>query len=308
MSPTAQNTVKVGLLFLVTLAIVGYAAVKLGTLRGVGDPIAVTVTLDDAAGVSAGALVKVAGVEVGQVDALELVEGRARLTLSIDRSADVREDAAVQVRARSLLGEKYVSIQPAHGSSAAPVADGGALQNTRRSLDIDDLINQLGPILAELDTEDLSRTLAAVADALEDDPERIGRMLDDAEQILDNTAAASVRLSPMIDEGQATLSSVRRAADVGSRTLDDLSSAAAQADTIATKVDTLADEAASLLVSTRSAVEKGDQILAVVADNTDEFEEIMENLSELDRWEVRRLLREEGILVRLRPHEVEPPP
>ena len=32
---------------------------------------------------------------------------------------------------------------------------------------------------------------------------------------------------------------------------------------------------------------------------------VLDNLEEIDKWELRRLLREEGILIRVRPSEVE---
>ena len=34
---------------------------------------------------------------------------------------------------------------------------------------------------------------------------------------------------------------------------------------------------------------------------------VLDNLTEIDKWELRRLLREEGILIRIRPREVELP-
>ena len=38
----------------------------------------------------------------------------------------------------------------------------------------------------------------------------------------------------------------------------------------------------------------------------DDLRVVLSNLKDIDKWEMRRLLREEGILVRLRPREVVP--
>jgi alpha-ketoglutarate-dependent taurine dioxygenase len=39
--------------------------------------------------------------------------------------------------------------------------------------------------------------------------------------------------------------------------------------------------------------------------STDSIETVLANLSEIDKWELRRLLREEGILVRFKENQVE---
>ena len=38
----------------------------------------------------------------------------------------------------------------------------------------------------------------------------------------------------------------------------------------------------------------------------DNLETVLDNMSEIDKWELRRLLREEGILVRLKRSSVAP--
>jgi hypothetical protein len=40
----------------------------------------------------------------------------------------------------------------------------------------------------------------------------------------------------------------------------------------------------------------------------EDLKQILTNFRDFDRWELRRLLREEGILIRLRPDEVVPSP
>lgn len=300
-----DHTVGVGVITLIGLGIAAFISVMTGTGSLFSDPIEVTVLLEDAAGAAEGAAVKVAGVTVGSVSDLSLDSGRARLTLQIDPSAGVTTDMFVQVRARSLLGEKYIALIPSPQPDS-PLADGGQLTNTRPSLDVDDLLNRLGPLLDGVDGEALAGIVTTLSDALEEDPERLRRMLVDAETILDNAATASTDLPALAEQTGSTLASVRRAADAGDRTLSELSSAAARADDIAAKAETLADNADALVTETRAAIEKGDDFLTVMISRTDDIEQIIDNLKEIDRWELRRLLREEGILLRLKPDEVTP--
>ena len=65
-------------------------------------------------------------------------------------------------------------------------------------------------------------------------------------------------------------------------------------------------EAELLLGETREAMAEGRAVLRKVDDSTEDIAIVLDNLSEIDKWELRRLLREEGILVRLKKSEVVP--
>ena len=53
-----------------------------------------------------------------KVDTLEIEQGQARLTLLIDPDIALHQDARALIRARSVLGEKYIAIEPAAPSPA----------------------------------------------------------------------------------------------------------------------------------------------------------------------------------------------
>jgi ABC-type transporter Mla subunit MlaD len=55
----------------------------------------------------------------------------------------------------------------------------------------------------------------------------------------------------------------------------------------------------------RQMVADSKAILKRVERSTDSIETVLANLSEIDKWELRRLLREEGILVRFKENQVE---
>lgn len=71
--------------------------------------------------------VRMAGVEIGRVDTVERVDGRARVTLEIDEEfAPLRRSATAIVRTKTLLGEGYIEIAP--GRAGTPeLPEGGRL-------------------------------------------------------------------------------------------------------------------------------------------------------------------------------------
>jgi phospholipid/cholesterol/gamma-HCH transport system substrate-binding protein len=109
------------------------------------------VTLDSAAGLVPDNAVKVAGVKVGVVETVEARNDDAVLTLLLDPEVEVHQDAVAGVRAKSLLGEKYLELRP--GSSELPLLDDGAeITNIRSTFEIDEVLNALEPILGGEDS------------------------------------------------------------------------------------------------------------------------------------------------------------
>lgn len=306
MARSRKHEIGVGILVVVAVGLLAVMSLQVGALRGFGeDRLTVTATLDDAAGLGEGAAVKVAGVDIGTVEALRVEHDKAVLVLSVDAAAGLRADAVVQVRARSVLGEKYLSVTP-KTVDAPLLADGGALNESRPQTEIDQLVNALGPVIEELDTDAMNVTLRSVSGALAEDPDRLKRMLKDGEEALHNLAIASRELGPLATEARATLTELRelgREARPVLRRADEavtrLSDASAGLPETAKKVDLLVDE-------TRVAVSDGRRVLGKLESSTADIDQVLKNLKEIDKVELRRLLREEGILVRVREHAVDP--
>ena len=312
MARSRKQEIGVGALLIVALSLLALMAVKTNSCTGGRDHISVTATLPDAGGISDGSLVKIAGVDVGTVTGLTVVDGQAQLALSIDRSLDIRQDAVVQIRARSVLGEKYIGLTT--GTDAAPpLADGDRLTNTRGQTEIDELVNAMGAVLADIDGQALSKALESLARALEEDPERASRMLADAEVILDNVATASADLPALSTAAAETLSRIDGMAEdmrpltrEGRVVLSRISTATEGLPQASEEATATLTETRALINETRQAVSQGEELLSLIQDNSDDIELIIDNLSEIDKWELRRLLREEGIRVRLRSQTVVP--
>lgn len=63
-----------------------------------------------------------------------------------------------------------------------------------------------------------------------------------------------------------------------------------------------------LLDDARAAITDARALIGAMDESHELVERVLRNLEEIDKTELRRLLREEGIVVRMRPSEVEPQP
>ncbi len=307
MPRSRRHEIGVGLLLIAALALLGWMSLQVGALAGFGDTLTVRARLPDAAGLTEGAAVKIAGVEVGRVRSLRVEGGVAVAELAIARDAGVGEDVAAQVRARSVLGEKYLALIPG-SPDAPPLADGATITRVRGQTEIDELVNMLGALLRGVDPEEVNRGLAALNRALEEDPERLGHMLDDLSVILDHAAEASAELPALARQSREAASRVARLADRAGPTLDHADAVLDRLDAATADLPETAGEVRQLVGETRDTVEElrgtlGDarRVVRRIDAHGAEIDAILDNLSEIDKEELRRLLREEGILVRLRP-------
>lgn len=133
--------------FVTLVAALVTTALVIGIPRWTGDDKAHVVGLfTDASTLNVGNVVRAGGVEVGNVRAIGLQDGHARVELEVDRSLlPLHADASMKIRAVNLLGEKYVDLDT--GTPGAPVVSPGAvvpMDRTSVSVDVQDVINSLG--------------------------------------------------------------------------------------------------------------------------------------------------------------------
>ena len=132
----------VGLFVVAGLLCLGYLAIRLGKLEAFGNSgYVVYADFASVAGLRRGDSVEIAGVSVGRVDSMSLVDDRARLRLRIDPGVAIQEDAIASVRARGLIGDKFIAISP--GASDRLVPSGGRIRETESPPDITDLIGKM---------------------------------------------------------------------------------------------------------------------------------------------------------------------
>jgi len=130
----------VGVFVLVAVASLAYLAIKLGKLEVVGTRgYTVLAEFDSVAGLKNGAVIEIAGVEVGRVREIGLKSYRALVVMSIDPGVKLQDDAIVSIRTKGLIGERYVRITP--GASDKEVPPGGRLRDTEDPVDMEQLIS-----------------------------------------------------------------------------------------------------------------------------------------------------------------------
>lgn len=208
----------------------------------------------DATGVVKGDDVRIAGVKVGTVKSVEVVDRtRALVSFDVDDSASISKATHAAIRYRNLVGQRYIALTDEIGD-ADPLPDGGTIpvSQTSPALDLTVLFNGFKPLFQALSPTDLNQlsyeivqvfqgeggTLegllahtASVTSTLADRDQLIGDLIDNLNEVLDHVGDRDVQLSRLIttyrsfvgglkDDRQAILGSLDQISELTVQTAD----------------------------------------------------------------------------------------
>ena len=150
-----------GIFVLIGLVVLGYMTLKVErwTLKAV-EGYEVAALFDSASGLVKNSGVQIAGIEVGRVKDIALVNNQAKVTMTIKKGVQIYGDAKAVLRTQGVLGDKYVEIMP--GTDKAPrLAAGATIAATRSTIELDHLLAKALPAMDNIQsvTQSLNEVL-----------------------------------------------------------------------------------------------------------------------------------------------------
>lgn len=129
----------VGTFVLAGILAMGYLSIQLGGLDilSTGE-YPLTAKFTTVSGLRVGASVEMAGVRVGRVQKIGLSGEDAVITLRVENSVKLSQDAIASIRTKGILGDKYIKLS--QGGSEKLIKPGGRIRETEPPLDIEKLI------------------------------------------------------------------------------------------------------------------------------------------------------------------------
>lgn len=109
-----------------------------------GDTFTLHANFANVGGLKPRSKVTLAGVQVGEVTAIELdqewFDARVTMAIDADLEGELPVDTAASILTAGLLGEQYVGLSV--GGALETLADGDAIRNTQQALVLEELIQQ----------------------------------------------------------------------------------------------------------------------------------------------------------------------
>jgi phospholipid/cholesterol/gamma-HCH transport system substrate-binding protein len=108
----------------------------------VEDGYLVNANFSNASGISLGSDVRIGGIKVGVISALDLDPKtyEAIVSMQVRSSAQMPKDTSAAIVGNGLLGEKYVQLTP--GNDDKMIKAGGKIQFTQSSINLEELIGK----------------------------------------------------------------------------------------------------------------------------------------------------------------------
>ena len=155
---TGADAVRLLIFILVTTIATGFLVVTIGNISFAASKEYKAV-FSDATGVTKGDDVRVAGVKVGNVEDVEVVERtRALVTFKVAKDQQLTDSTDATIRYRNLVGQRYIALtQGVGGPNTLPAGATIPLSRTRPALDLTVLFNGFKPLFQALSPADINK-------------------------------------------------------------------------------------------------------------------------------------------------------
>jgi phospholipid/cholesterol/gamma-HCH transport system substrate-binding protein len=161
-----------GLAILAALALLAYFS---GNVPLIGGGTGYTADFAEAAGLQAGNEVRVAGVTVGRVTGVSLDGNKVAVAFTV-KNAWVGDRTTAAIKIKTLLGEKYLSLDPLGAASQDP-AQPIPLARTTSPYDVTQAFSGVGQQISQIDTTKLAQSLETLSQAFSGTPRYVRQAL-----------------------------------------------------------------------------------------------------------------------------------
>lgn len=229
----------------------------------------------DVTGLAVGDSVRIAGVPVGRVEGVRIVDHRlAEVAFTVAADRDLPESTTAAVKYLDLVGQRYIDLGQGTGPVNRHLAAGATipLEHTRGSLDLTQLFNGFQPLFEGLDPNAVNQLSGEIIQVLQGDGTTVDSLLTHLASLTTTLAAKDKVVGAVIDNLTQVLDTV----DSDSAGLQDLvatlqklvSGFAADRNAIGDSVSALGDlttSTAALLQDSRPALHSSLEQLARVS-------------------------------------------
>lgn len=179
-------------------------AVGLSACGGGSGDMTASAMFTDVSDLVAGAPVQYANITVGNVQAIVLDNGQAKVVMAIQRSADVPADVTAQLRQTTILGEHYVSlVAPQSGPTGPMLTDGAVITKTEFVPGIQQLVQSGSSVFGAVNGAQLAEIINNGAEGFGGQAAALRQLISDFNTVLAGYAGRSAEIQSVINNFNA---------------------------------------------------------------------------------------------------------
>jgi phospholipid/cholesterol/gamma-HCH transport system substrate-binding protein len=156
--------------------------------RFFGSGIPIKARFNTAGDLKVGDPVKLAGVDIGRVQAIRIADGKVEISMTVEPAAGVRTDSKASIKFTGLMGQNFMAID--FGSQTSPVVSTGALLESTEQPDLAAIMSKLESaadgmqnMTKSFSGEEFTKLLGPMTDMIKDNQPRINSILSNVDSL-----------------------------------------------------------------------------------------------------------------------------
>ena len=210
MRSTLGPGVKIAIFTVVTVLLTGMLAATIVN-ASLGDTASYHAIFSDVSGLNKGDDVRVAGVRIGQVDDIALVDNKnAEVTFELAADRKLPAATTASVKYRNLVGQRYISLGTDVGDPNAVLRPGTTipLSRTQPALNLTALFNGFKPLFQALSPSDVNQLSYEIIQVLQGEGGTVSDLLAHTASITSAIAGRDQVIGQVIDNLTAVLGTI----------------------------------------------------------------------------------------------------
>jgi phospholipid/cholesterol/gamma-HCH transport system substrate-binding protein len=264
----ARKLIRAGFIGVVLCVMVILVGLSPETILGPATKVRYDAVFLDAGGLTVGNDVKISGVKVGTVSAIELQSGKARVRFTVDGAVSLGDQSTAHIRTGTLLGERMLTVESAGPHTLKPLAV-IPLSRTSSPYSLTDAVGGLTTNTAGTDTAELNRSLDTLSDTIDQIAPQLGPTFDGLTRLSASLNSRNETIGQLLrDTGKVTGVLAQRSQEVNALLLNanDL-------------VGVLVEQRQAIATLLASTSQLAQQISGLIADNRQQLKPALEKLN-----------------------------
>jgi phospholipid/cholesterol/gamma-HCH transport system substrate-binding protein len=203
---TASDSIKLIIFVVVTTLATALLAITIGNLR-FGSSHPYKAVFGDATGVVSGDDVRIAGVKVGTVKDVTIVnDTQALVEFDVDKDSELARSTQATIRYRNLIGQRYLALTEGEGSGER-LRPGGTIpeSQTQEALDLTVLFNGFKPLFAAMSPADVNKLAFQIIQVFQGEGGTLEGLLQRTASVTNTLASRDQLISDLIGNLNDTL-------------------------------------------------------------------------------------------------------
>ena len=178
---------------------------------GVGDTSGYNARFTDTTGLASGDSVRIAGVKVGRVDSIKVVDRRiAQVHFSVQKGRTLPASATATIKYLNMVGQRYIDLAQGTGPVGRTLPPGGTipLSRTTPALDLTQLFDGFQPLFEGLSPNDVNQLSGEIVQVLQGEGGTVDGLISNIGALTTTLAAKDQVIGQVIDNLNSVLKTV----------------------------------------------------------------------------------------------------